>query len=105
MVYPQARTPRRWYRLQDELDIFDLERIYHYLEQGKWLRHTSSKGQFSLNNQKFNVGTAYKRRWVLITFASEVGFQVSCPPDPKVLKTIKVAGLTVSDITGLSRGV
>ena len=105
MVYPQARTPRRWYRPQDELALFDLQRIHHYLAQGKWLRHTSSKGQFSLNNQKFCVGTAYKRRWVLVTFVPELGFQVSCPPDPKVLKTIDVAGLTVSDITGLPGGV
>ena len=105
VVYPQARTPRRWYRCQDELALFDLEQVHRYLAQGKWLRHTSSKGQFSLNNQKFCVGTAYKRRWVLITFVPEVGFQVSCPPDPKMLKTIEVTGLTISDIIGLQEGV
>jgi hypothetical protein len=105
MVYPQACTPHRYYRFQDEPALFDQERIHHYLAQGKWLRHTSSKGQFSLNNQKFCVGTAYKRRWVLITFVPELGFQVSCPPEPRVLKTIEVAGLTVADITGLPAGV
>jgi len=85
--------------------LFDLERVHDYLAQGKWLRHTSGKGQFSLNDQKFCVGTAYKRRWVLITFVPKVGFLVSCPPDPGALKTIEVAGLTVSDITGLPGGV
>ena len=102
LVYPEARIPLRWYRLQDELALFDLERVQTYLSYGKWLRHTNSKGQFSFNNQKFQTGTAYRRRWVQITYLSDVSFQVTCPPDKTVIKTIPVKGLTVSDITGLS---
>jgi hypothetical protein len=48
---------------------------------------------------------AFVNRKQLITFVPEQGFQVSCPPDPTVLKSIKVVGLTVSDITGLPGGV
>jgi len=105
MVYPEARIPLRWYRPQDELAIFDIQRVHHYLTNGKWLRHTSSKGQFSLNDQKFNVGVQYKRRWVQVTYDLELGFQVTCPPDKTVIKTIEVAGLTIADITGLMNGV
>jgi hypothetical protein len=92
----------RWYRPQDELAIFDIQRVHHYLTHGKWLRHTSSKGQFSLSNQKFNVGVKHKRRWVQVNFDIELGFQVTCPPDKTVIKTIDVAGLTIADITGLT---
>jgi hypothetical protein len=102
LVYPQARLPLRWYRPQDELALFDLQRVQDYLSYGKWLRHTNGKGQFSFNNQKFQTGTAYKRRWMQITYLSEATFQVTCPPDKAVIKTILVKGLTVSDITGLS---
>jgi hypothetical protein len=101
-VYPQARIPLRWYRLQDELALFDLERVQDYLSYGKWLRHTNGKGQFSLSNQKFQAGTAFKRRWMQITYLADDTFQVTCPPDKTVIKTIQLKGLTISDITGLS---
>jgi len=102
LVYPEARMPLRRYRLQDELALFDRERVQDYLSYGKWLRHTNGKGQFSFNNQKFQTGTAYKRRWVQISYLSDVSFQVTCPPDKTTIKTIQVNGLIVSDITGLS---
>ena len=105
MVYPEARTPLRWYRPQDELAIFDIQRVHQYLAHGKWLRHSSSRGQFSFNNQKFNVGVKYKRRWLQITYDTELGFQVICTPDKTAIKTIIVAGLTTLDITGLSNEV
>lgn len=102
LVYPEARTPRRWYRLQDELALFDLRRVQDYLSSGKWLRHTNGKGQFSFNHQKFQTGTAYKRRWLQVTYLADDIFQVTCPPGQAVIKTIQVKGLTVADITGLS---
>jgi hypothetical protein len=102
MVYPEARIPLRWYHFEDEPAIFDIQRVHQYLTHGKWLRHTSSKGQFSLNNQKFNVGVKFKRRWVQINFDLELGFQVACPPDKTVIKTIEVVDLSTADITGLT---
>ena len=88
-----------------ELYHYSISDEVYYLTNGKWLRHTSSKGQFSLNDQKFNVGVQYKRRWVQITYDLELGFQVTCPPDKTVIKTIDVTGLTIADITGLTDGV
>lgn len=101
-VYPQARTPRRFYRFEDELQSFDPQRVEAYLAQGKWLRHTSQKGQFSFNNQKFNLGVLYKQRWVQIRYSPEVGFQVTCPPDKEVLKILEVNGLTATHVTGMA---
>lgn len=105
MVYPEASLPLRWYRPEDELAIFDIQRVQHYLMHGKWLRHTSSKGQFSLANQKFNLGVQFQRCWVQISYDIHLGFQVTCPPDATVIKTIDVAGLTSADITGLANKV
>jgi hypothetical protein len=100
-VYPQARQPRRWYRPEDELQLFDLERVFAYLSQGKWFRHTSQKGQFSFAGQKFNLGSAYGNCQVQITHLAEDQFQVTCPPSKEILKVILVKGLTVKAITGL----
>ncbi len=101
LVYPQAYQPNRCYRRRDEFSLFDLERVKTYLSHGRWLRHTSSKGQFSLNVDKFSVGTRYAQQWVLIKYDALAGFCVSCPPDPSVIAVIPVAGLAVEDITGL----
>ena len=101
-VYPQAREPRRWYRLEDELDIFDINRVYDYLAQGLWLRRTSIHGQFSLGGQLFNLGVRHRKRWVQIIFLPGVGFQASCPPDDTPLLIFQLAGLSAAAITGLA---
>lgn len=104
LVYPEVRTPRRWYRPQDELAQFDFQRVQQYLAQGKWVRRTSVKGQFSLNGQTFNLGVTYKHRWVHITYRPDVGFEAVCPPDEAVVLTFQLARLTVAELTGLSDG-
>jgi hypothetical protein len=102
LVYPEARFPLRFYRQADELAIFDFRRIPKYLSDGKWLRKTSSIGNFSFNNQQFYLGQDLKERYVQINFDPIIGFCVSCPPEKTTIKTIEVRGLTLSDITGLS---
>ena len=105
LVYPQARQPRPWYRLEDELALFDEKRVQVYLAQGKWLRRTNVRGQFSLNGQVFNLRVAHQLKWVLITYQPEVGFQVTCPPAPEVIATFQMARLTPAELTELPLGV
>jgi hypothetical protein len=101
LVYPQVRQPKRWYRQEDELSIFDLNRVKTYLSKGKWLRHASSKGQFSFHAQKYNLGFRFHSQWVLIVYALADGFRVSCLPDPEVISLISVSGITTEAITGI----
>jgi hypothetical protein len=105
LVYPEASTPLDWYRPEDELTLFDLERVHRYLATGRWLRYTSSQGQFSFNDQPFYLGLSHQRCWVQLTYLEDDEFQVTCPPDDTGLKIIHVKGLTVSDITGLSENL
>lgn len=105
LVYPEAGTPLDWYRLEDELTLFDLERVHRYLSTGRWLRYTSSQGQFSFNDQPFYLGLTHQRCWVQLTYLEDDQFQVTCPPDDTVLKIIHVKGLTVSDITGITESL
>jgi hypothetical protein len=102
MVYPEARTPLRFYRPADELALFDFGRVQAYLSSGQWFRKTSVNGVFSFNSQIFILGRAHKESIALITYDPILGFQVACPPDSSTISTIDVDGLSVSDITGLS---
>ena len=101
LVYPQAAYPRRWYRTAEELDLFDLERVNIYLIQGKWLRHTSSKGQFSFHVQKYNLGVRFHSQWVQVTYSPIGVFQVTSPQDSEILLTFATNDLTLQAITGL----
>lgn len=102
LVYPEARQPRCFYRLEDELALFDEQRVQAYRAQGSWLRRTADKGRFSLGGHYVNLTTAYRQRWVRITYrCCAVGFQATCPPEPTVLKTFQLPGLSAADLTGL----
>lgn len=105
LVYPQAAQPKRWYRIADELDLFELERVQTYLTQGKWLRHTSSKGQFSFHVQKYNLGVCFQSHWVQVTYSLTQGFQVTSPPAADILLTFTIDDLTVETITGLQKSM
>lgn len=106
LVYPQATQPRRYYRIADERAVFDLERVETYLAHGKWLRHTSSKGQFSFHVQKYNVGVRFRSQWVQLTYSQHDGmFHVTSSTASDVLLTFAVNDLTVEAITGLPQSM
>lgn len=101
LVYPQAAQPRRCYRIADERTVFELERVKAYLTHGKWLRHTSSKGQFSFHGQKYNLGVRFRSQWVQVTYPSNGMFQVTSPITSEVFLTFTTHDLTLDAITGL----
>jgi hypothetical protein len=105
LVYPQVAHPKRWYRIANEFDLFDLERVDTYLSHGKWLRHTSSKGQFSFHVQKYNLGIRWRSCWVQVTYVPVIGFQVTSLSATGVLLTFTSEDLTVEAITGLPKSM
>lgn len=105
LVYPQASQPRRLYRKADELNIFDLEKVKAYLSQGKWLRHTSSKGQFSFHVEKYNLGVPFQRRWIQVIYSAQNGFLVTCPPANDIILRFHLTDLSSQAITGLLQKV
>lgn len=102
LVYPEARTPRRYYSPQEELSIFQLEPVIAYLAEGRWLRRTSSQGQFRFHSQLFNVKKPYARQVVVLTFdANTRQFRVkSAETDDDILRFSPI-WLSVKAITGL----
>jgi transposase len=47
-AFPQARHSNRFYCLEAEAQLLDMQRIYDYLQSGRWFRQVSSVGTFSL---------------------------------------------------------
>jgi hypothetical protein len=106
LVYPQALNPRRLYRPQDELALFELTRVEAYLAQGRWLRHTSARGQFHFHSDLLSVGTAYARQTVVITFdLTQRQFQVCPAQSEHILLRFCPDWLSVAAITGLDEKV
>lgn len=106
LVYPEARQPRRYFTQQEELAIFQLERVERYLAAGRWLRHTSAKGQFRFHTTSFNVRTTYANQTVVITFNYDTRqFEVRPAQSDELLRSFKPAWLSVAAITGLKTGV
>jgi hypothetical protein len=104
LVYPEARTPRRYYSPQEELDIFQLERVEEYLSKGRWLRRTSVHGQFRFHSDLLNAKTHYARQVAVITFDLETRqFQVRPAESDNVILSFRPDWLSVAAITGLER--
>ncbi len=65
---PEAQHSGRFYRLEWEQDMLDMQRVYDYLAKGRWFRRTSSQGQFSLGSRRYNVGKSLAKQTLEITF-------------------------------------
>jgi hypothetical protein len=106
LVYPEARMPRRYYSPQDELRIFQLRRVEEYLAKGRWLRRTSTQGQFSFHSDVLNATRTYRRQVVVITFDMETRqFRVRPAESDDVIMCFRPDWLSVTAITGLEVGV
>lgn len=47
LAYPETCQNCRYFSRDKELAIFDMERVYEFLTDGRWLRRVSTQGQFS----------------------------------------------------------
>jgi hypothetical protein len=104
LVYPEARTPRRYYSPQEELDIFQLERVEAYLAKGRWLRRTSSQGQFRFHSDVLNAKKPYARQIMVISFDLKTRqFQVRPAESDDVILVFRPEWLSVAAITGLEQ--
>lgn len=102
LVYPEARTPRRYYSPREELGIFRLELVEAYLAKGRWLRRTSANGQFSFQSDVLNAKKPHARQIVVVTFdANERQFQVSPAESDEIILCFSPDWLSVASITGL----
>ncbi len=100
-AHPEALTPKRPYRRDLEDQLFDMQRVYQYLAGGKWIRHTSPKGQFHFADRVYSVGVAYRSQYVTITFDLETRQFIVHSQTGEEVKRLSSDWLTEARLRGL----
>ena len=68
VAHPEALTPRRPYTRAGEAALFEMSRVHAYLAAGRWVRLSSDRGQFTLADRVWTVGSAYAHQVLVIQF-------------------------------------
>jgi hypothetical protein len=68
VAHPELLVPRRPYRPEWELDLFDLKRVDAYLATKTWIRLVSQAGQVNLGGYTYGLGKAWAGQTVSVSF-------------------------------------
>ena len=111
VAHPELLIPRRSYRPEWELDLFDLKRADTYLETLTWIRTVSQVGQVTLGGYRYGLGIAWAGQTVSVGFDAERRQFVFTQVRPKTKRDgrlpewapvrLDAQGLSVEDLTGL----
>lgn len=100
LAFPQARHSGRPYVLEAEEQLLDLQRIYTYLQAGRWFRQVSSVGVFSLGGYGYNATTQFAEQTVEITFNAVSRKLICLPEKSNTAFQLDILGLTKSALMG-----
>lgn len=101
-AFPQARHSSRPYCLEAEKQLFDMQRIYDYLQSGRWFRQVSSVGTFSLGGHIYNVTTRFADQTLEITFNGATRKLICLPETATTAFQLDIKGLTKTVLMGNS---
>jgi transposase InsO family protein len=106
VAHPELLQPRRPFRPEHELALFDLERVDAHLATFTWKRKVGKTGQITIGGQHqcYSVGRAYARQQVLVRFdPTDRHFVFFDSDDPEEeIGRRPARDLDVSDLTGLA---
>jgi len=101
-AFPQARHSSRFYSLDAEKQLLDMQCIYDYLQSGRWFRQVSSVGTFSLGGHIYNVTTHFAGQTLEITFDGATRKLVCLPEKQTSAFQLDIQGLTKATLVGNS---
>jgi transposase len=101
-VFPQAKYSSRSYRPEWEDKMLNMQRVYDYLQTGRWFRQTSTVGTFSLGNYLYNASTRFAGQTLEITFDSQNRKLICLPQKGTDPFQLDIQGLTKSALMGNS---
>lgn len=99
-AFPQARHSSRLYSPETEEHILDLQRIYDYLQTGRWFRKVSAVGTFSLGGYPYNATTSRAEQTLEITFDAPTRKLICLPEKTTSSFSLHIQGLTKSALIG-----
>jgi transposase len=100
VAHPEARHSGRPYRLEWEEAMLDMQRVYEYLAQARWFRHTSAPGQFSLGARRYGLGKDFANRTLEITFDAQTQELICLSEDGQQEIRLPIQGLAESTLMG-----
>lgn len=100
VAFPKATHSGCHYHLAYEEDMLDLERVYLYLQQGKWFRLVSNSGTVSLGGQVYSVGTQWRQQQVEISFDPEFHTLLFYNDAASLVATHSIKGISKSELMG-----
>ena len=100
-LFPDLETnTRRW---TDEDQMFDIERVYDWLEKIRISRCVYANGRVSFGNFDFQAGTKYKGKNVCITFdRKDKMWHVKLEEDGTFVKSVEGLKITKESVISLS---
>jgi len=101
-AFPQARHSSRFYCLDAEEQLLDMQRIYDYLQSGRWFRQVSSVGTFSLGGHIYNGTTRFAEQTLEITFDGATRELICLPENAATAFQLDIQGLTKTALMGSS---
>ena len=106
VAHPDLLQPRRPFQPEQELALFDLQRVDAYLATFTWRRVVDKNGRISLGmeRRRYSVGRAYARCEVIVRFDPTNRHFVFSEPSVtgSIIRQLPAKGLEVSDLTGFA---
>lgn len=99
-AFPQARHSGRFYSLEAEEQLFDMQRVYDDLRQTRWFRQVSSVGTFSLGGYLYNATTRFANQTLEITFEGATHQLICLAETGTAVFRLDIQGLTQSALMG-----
>ncbi len=99
-AFPQARHSGRIYLPEIEEQNLDLQRVYDYLQAGRWFRLTNSVGLFSLGNQHYHLTRSFANQSLEITFDSASRKLICLPEKSSFTLSFDIQGLSKTLLMG-----
>lgn len=104
-AHPELLQPRRSYRPEWELALFDLQRVYDFLATFTFRRKVSAVGQVSLGRRLYSVGRAWAGHSLVVRFDPRQGewvFYAEVDGEEREIARRAPEGLDVETLTGLN---
>lgn len=99
-AFPQARHSGRYYHPQLEPDMIDLNRIYAFLEKGKWFRAVSKLGSVSIGGQVYYLSGIKGKAQVQVLFNAKSLMLSFYDVKERLLHKIPIKGINKKALMG-----
>lgn len=96
--YPNASHSQRSFSVEDERNIFDINRVVQLLSNMEWFRMVTPVKTFSLGRNIYYHINLPKQKQIRITF-DPLTHNLNCYNDKELLATVPIKGLSYDELT------